>query len=120
MKIRPWRAFFLAAFIFALAGCQSAPPAFNFGAYSQAETLYEKKKFKEAIEKYDEYLQENPEGNMAVISAYYMAKSYEEIGQPDKAKAIYTDIITKHPGLVWANFAKERLEEISHHSQTSS
>ena len=93
-------------------GCQ-ARPSFSFGAYSEAEHLYEKGEYPKAIEKYEEYLRENPNGNMAVISQYYMAKSYEGMGERPKAEEIYRQITKEHPDLIWANFSKTRLEELA-------
>lgn len=95
-----------------LAGCHSTPEAFQFGAYSEAERLYAKEEYRKAIEKYEEYLGENPEGNLAVIAAYYMAKSYQALGQREPAAELYRKIVREHSKLVWAKFAKERLEEL--------
>ena len=111
--------FILTVFIFTLTACQT-PSSFNFGAYSEAERLYEKKKYKEAVTKYEEYLRENPEGNMSVISTYYLAKSHEALAQFDQAKALYEKIVREHPDLTWANFARERLVELSSQEAKSS
>lgn len=97
----------------ACAGCKSGPPGFDFGAYSEAERLYEEKKYPEAIAKYEEYLREKPGGNMAVIASYYKAKCHEELGQTGEARKLYDEIVHKHPGLVWADFSKARLVELS-------
>lgn len=97
--------------ILAGTGCRSSA-SFNFGAYSEAENFYEKGEYAKAAAKYEEYLRENPAGNMAVISRYYMAKSYEGMGQTDRAREVYNKIIKDSPDLIWAKFAKERLEEL--------
>jgi tetratricopeptide (TPR) repeat protein len=102
--------------LLAFLGCRSTP-AFNFGAYSEAERFYEKKEYEKAIAKYDQYIKENPEGNMAVIAHYYMAKSHEELGQPDPASTLYEKIIQDHPDLIWADFSKARLEELRGESE---
>lgn len=94
-----------------LAGCQTKP-SFDFGPYSEAERLYEKGKYKEAARKYEEYIQENPKGNMAAISAYYMGKCYEALGEPEKAKALYEGIVRKHGDLIWADFSRTRLLDL--------
>jgi tetratricopeptide (TPR) repeat protein len=97
--------------LFALSACRSTP-SFNFGAYSEAERLYEKKEYEKAIQKYQEYIRMNPEGNMTVISRYYMAKSHEGLGQTEQARALYEEILREHPDLIWADFSKARLEEL--------
>jgi len=93
------------------AGCRTSD-SFNFGAYSEAENFYEKGEYARAAAKYEEYLRENPGGNMAVISRYYMAKSYEGMGQADRAREIYEKIVKEAPELIWATFSRERLEEL--------
>ena len=109
MKARSLIAFL---FLLAFAGCQSQPPQFQFGAYSEAERCYEKKEYAKAIAKYQEYLRENQEGNMTVIARYYMAKSHEALGQTDEARSLYEKIMKEHPKLIWAEFSKSRLQEI--------
>ena len=95
-----------------LGGCRSTPAAFNFGPYSQAERFYEKKEYSKAIAKYEEYVHENPDGNLAVISYFYMAKSYESLGQKEKARELYQKISREYPNVVWTNFAKARLKQL--------
>lgn len=85
---------------------------FYFGNYSEAERLYGKGQYEKAIEKYQAYRDENPEGNLAVIAQYYIAKSYQALGKADEAKKQYHDIIQSHPDLVWANFSKTQLHEL--------
>ena len=92
-------------------GCHRSP-SFNFGAYTEAERLYEKGKYEKALIKYQEYLRDNPEGNMAVISEYYMAKSYDALGDTGRARELYEKVVKEHPDLVWAGFSKTRLEEL--------
>ena len=99
-------------------GCRRLSPSFNFGSYSEAEHFYEKGEYEKAIAKYEEYGRENPEGNMAIIAHYYEAKSYEGLGHKDKAVQIYGKIAKEHPDLIWANFSKDRLQELQ--AQSSS
>ena len=102
---------FVFLFLLNLAGCRSTP-AFNFGVYSQAERFYEKKQYSKAIAKYEEYVRENPDGNLAAISYYYTAKSYEGLGEREKAREIYQKIAKEYPNVVWADFATARLKEL--------
>ncbi len=85
---------------------------FYFGPYSEAEKLYSRGKYEKAIEKYQAYINENPEGNLAVISQYYMAKSHAALGHTDQAKTIFQDIVSKHSDLVWGKFAESQLKEL--------
>lgn len=91
--------------------CRSSP-GFDFGAYSAAEEFYERGEYRKAIEKYEEYVRENPEGNMAAIADYYRAKSYENLGEVDKARGLYAKVVKNHPAVIWANFSKTRLEKL--------
>lgn len=86
--------------------------SFYFGHYSEAEQLYGKGQYEKAIEKYQAYIDENPEGNLAVISRYYMAKSHAALGHTEEAKKLYEQIAEKYPDLVWANFSKTQLKEL--------
>ncbi len=115
MKITILRKNLWVLFLFlALTGCHRTrtTPSFNFGAYSEAEHSYQKGYYDKAVEKYKEYIRENPEGNMAVISEFYMAKSYEAMGQANEAQEIYEKIVKENPRLVWAEFSKTRLQEL--------
>ncbi len=92
--------------------CAKNPEAFYFGPYSEAEQLYNKEEYAKAIEKYQAYSDENPEGNLSVISQYYIAKSYRALGQADQAKDLFQKIMSQHPDLVWAHFAESQLKEM--------
>ena len=102
-----WILFFLLA-----SGCRHYP-SLHFGAYSEAEKFYEKGQYEKAIAKYEEFIRENPKGNMTVISYYYMAKSNEALRRYDEARRLYQKIINEYSGLVWVDFAKARLEEMT-------
>lgn len=96
-----------------LASCASKGPAhYYFGDYSEAERLYNKGEYEKAIDKYNAYLQENPEGNLAVIARYYIGKSYAALGDKERAKEVFNKIVAEYPDLVWANFAKNQLKEL--------
>jgi TolA-binding protein len=95
-----------------LASCAHNPESFYFGNYSEAERLYNKGKYQQAIEKYQAYLADNPVGNLAVISQYYIAKSYVALGKTDEAKPLFEKIVKDYPDVVWANFSKTQLNEI--------
>lgn len=98
--------------------CVRRSQNFYFGHYSDAERHYTKGEYDKAIEKYQAYRDENPEGNLAVIAQYYMAKSYQALGKTEEARAHYEEIKTTHPDLVWANFSETQLKELSKLSET--
>lgn len=97
-----------------LSGC--APKRtenFYFGKYSEAEKLYNAGQYEKAIEKYQTYREENPEGNLAVMAQYYIAKSYQALGKTDEAKKIFEEIKKNYPELPWANFSETQLKEMN-------
>ncbi|MBN1687865.1 MAG: tetratricopeptide repeat protein [Candidatus Omnitrophica bacterium] len=98
--------------VFILLSCARNPEHFYFGNYSQAERLYQKGEYERAIQKYQEYIDENPEGNLAVISLYYIARSHMALGHDEEARALFDEVSTKHPDLVWAHFSEMQLKEM--------
>ena len=108
-----WRNFLiLFALILLSFSCAHRPENFYFGNYSEAEQLYGRGEFDKAIQKYQAYIDENPEGNLAVIAQYYIAKSHAALGHLEDAKRIFKTIVEKHSDGVWANFSETQLKEI--------
>ena len=95
-----------------LISCARNPENFYFGDYSEAERLFKKGEHERAIQKYQEYIDENPEGNLAVISNYYIARSHLALERPEEAKEIFKEIRDEHPNLVWAHFSELQLKEM--------
>jgi len=93
-----------------LASCAFHSPSHSFGPYSEAETFYKKANYPKAIAKYQEYLAGSPQGNLAAISEYYIAKSYLASGDAAKAREGFKEVSEKFPKTSWAAFAKDQLE----------
>jgi len=93
-----------------MASCAFHPLKRSFGPYSDAETFYKKGNYPKAIQKYQEYLSGNPQGNLAAIAEYYIAKSYAASGDTAKARENFEQVVEKFPGTSWAEFSKEQLE----------
>ena len=85
---------------------------FYFGNYSEAEALYNAGQYEKAIQKYQSYIDENPEGNLALISQYYVGRSHAALDRLDEAKRIFQKIVAEHRDTVWANFSDSQLKEI--------
>ena len=102
----------LSAMVLGLMSCARNSENFYFGNYSEAEVLYNRGQYEKAIQKYQAYVDENPEGNMAIISKYYIAKSHAALGHYDDARSLYREIVEKHPDVVWANFSETQLKEL--------
>ena len=104
--------FVLACILLLFASCGKGPEHYYFGDYSEAERLYNREDYKKAIVKYQAYLDDNPEGNLAVISQYYIGRSYAALGRPDEAVKAFDKVVKDHPKTVWANFAEQQMKEI--------
>ena len=103
---------FLILSVFILSGCLHLPSRHDFGSYSNAEKFYAEGKYDKAIGSYKKYIDEQPDGNLAVISKYYIGKSHVALKQNLEAKAEFEAIINKHPDLIWAELSKEQLKHL--------
>ncbi len=97
---------------FILSGCLHMPTRHDFGSYSNAEKFYTEGKYDKAIDSYKKYIEEQPDGNLAIISQYYIAKSHVALNQKSEAKAEFEAIINKYPDLIWAELSKEQLKNL--------
>ena len=88
------------------------PARHNFGSYSNAEKFYAEGKYEKAIESYQKYIDEQPEGNLAIISQYYIAKSHVALKHNKEAKSGFEGIVQQHPELIWAELSKEQLKTL--------
>jgi TolA-binding protein len=95
-----------------LSGCLRSPARHQFGNYSNAEKYYAEGKYDKAIDSYRKYIDEHPEGNLAVIAEYYIAKSYAALNKDVEARTGFEAISNKYPDLIWAELSKEQLKEL--------
>ncbi|OGX14576.1 MAG: hypothetical protein A2351_01390 [Omnitrophica bacterium RIFOXYB12_FULL_50_7] len=93
-----------------LASCAFHSSSRSFGPYSEAENFYKNGNYPKAIEKYREYLAVNPQGNLAAIAEYYVAKSLVASGDTAKAIESFKQVVVQYPQTSWADFAEEQLE----------
>ena len=100
------------------ASCASCPSKNAFGPYSEAETFYGKGNYSKAIEKYGEYLSKNPQGSLAAVAQYYIAKSYIASKDSAKARASFEQVVKQYPQTSWAEFAKEQLKSWDEKAQS--
>ncbi|MGI6241271.1 MAG: tol-pal system protein YbgF [Candidatus Omnitrophica bacterium ADurb.Bin292] len=84
----------------------------SYGSYAEAEKAFSHGKYEKAITGYQDYLEQNPGSNMAVIAEYYIGKSYAAMGRTGEAEKVYRDVIEKYPKSSWADFSQKRLNEI--------
>jgi len=102
--------FAFAAIIFC--GCLHMPARHDFGNYSNAERFYSEGKYEKAIDSYQKYINEQPDGNLTIIARYYISKSHVALKQTDKAKSGFQSIIQQYPDLIWAELSKEQIKNL--------
>ena len=115
-KTRFFALFALLSLMFA--SCASGPSKHSYGPYSEAETFYKKGNYPKAIAKYQEYLTSNPQGSMAAIAEYYVAKSQLASGDRIKARENFERVMAQYPKTSWAAFSKEQLEMLQGPAQS--
>lgn len=103
----------LFAAVLILSGCMHGPARHQFGSYSDAEKYYAQGKYKKAIDAYADYIEDNPDGNLAVIAQYYIAKSHAMLGENAEAKSAFEKIASQYPDMIWAELSKEQLKNLS-------
>lgn len=79
----------------------------NF-AYYQLGIIYKEKfgKYKLAISKLNSLLESNPKDRLILPSKYYLYKTYDEIGDAEKANRWKNDILNNHPDSRYASILK--------------
>lgn len=105
--------FVLISILLISSGCIRMPSRHDFGSYSNAEKFYAEGKYEKAIESYQKYREDHPDGNLAIIAQYYIAKSHAALGQKKEAEAGFQSIIQQYPELIWAQLSKEQLKNLS-------
>ena len=92
---------------------RSAKPAKNAkGEFAEAEELFAKKNWKEAILSYERFRKANPKNKQAATATYKIGVSFQELGMKDEAKAFYEEVVSKHAGSPEANKAQQKLKAL--------
>ncbi len=106
----------MAITIFVFAGCATS----SFSAKSKAVNLYEngkklydKSSYTEAAANFETVVQNHSDSPMAPVAHYYLACSYRDNGQLDKAKASYQAIIDKYKTGIWVEAANKDLNTLN-------
>ncbi|HOW60055.1 MAG TPA: tetratricopeptide repeat protein [Candidatus Omnitrophota bacterium] len=95
------------------ASCAFHASEYYFGTYSEAEKLYHQGKYEAAIGKYQQYLNQNAQGNTRAIAEYYIAKSYLMLEKKGEAVAQFEKIMKDYPKTSWADFSKQQLQKLN-------
>ncbi len=80
--------------------------------YYNVQTLFDAKKYRETIELGEEFVNNYKRDILAVAINYYIAASYQKVGNLDKAEKVYKQILQTNPNDEWGKLAAVGLEEI--------
>ena len=67
------------------------------GLFLRGETLFNSKKYREAILDYDKIREKHPNSSFSVAALYKIALSFEGLGMPEDARAFYVELVDKYP-----------------------
>ena len=81
-------------------------------SFDQAQALFEKKNFQDAIFKYEEYRKQFPNGRNFAMATYRIGLSFEELGMKDEATGFYEELVAKFPKSKEAERAQGRLKKL--------
>jgi hypothetical protein len=79
---------------------------------ANAEDLFSKKKWKDAVLSYEHYRSQNPKGKSFATATYKIGVSFQEMGMNDDASAFYEEVISKFPQSKEAEKSEARLKKI--------
>jgi len=78
--------------------------------YRLAEASFNQKEFKEAAQRFQAVIDENPKSQWAAWALLRQGECFEEMDQPENAKIFYQDVINGYPKSKAAREAKEKLK----------
>ena len=81
-------------------------------SYLEAEDLFNKKQWQNAILAYEKYRSQNPNGQHWSDATFKIAASFQELRLNQEAKAFYTELINKKPNSPESRKAQTRLKEL--------
>ena len=76
------------------------------------ESYYSMDNFRSSIDEFEKLLKDYPNSEKRQGAYYKMARSYEELGQKNDAKATFQKLVDEFPGTLEAEQAKEKLKEL--------
>ena len=80
--------------------------------YYNVQTLFDAKKYKETIELGEVFVSNYQRDILTVAVHYYIAASYQKLGDLEKAEVVYKKIVQSNPDDEWGKLATVGLEEI--------
>jgi len=81
-------------------------------AYKQARKHYAKERYEQAIAAFRLVASRYEKSPLAAAAWYFVARSYEQLGQENKATAGYKRVVTDYPKTDWEALATEDLKRL--------
>ncbi len=85
----------------------------SMNPYDVGKGLYEKRKYSEAVEYFDMFLDEYPESSLAKVALYYKGHSYQQLKDHKRALQVYQQVLDKFEDDFWADLAAKRIVDIN-------
>jgi len=76
------------------------------------EAYYSEKRYKEAIETYQQVLDRYPKGNKVPSALLKQAGSFQQLGDATAARILYERLVESHPGSPQAQLAQKELKQL--------
>ncbi len=102
--------FILLGLVILFWGC--TPSRIYITGYGEGAELYGRGHYREAIPQFRQFIKNNPDSILAPVAQYYLAESHQKIGDIQKAKVFYQELIRKYSGSTWAGYAQEALKTL--------
>jgi tol-pal system protein YbgF len=89
-----------------------ASPRADNAQFWIGETYYLEKWYEKAILEYQKVIENYPSGNKVPAALLKQGLSFVNIGEPNNARLIFTELIAKYPGTNEASIAKSKLDAL--------
>ena len=81
--------------------------------YLEAENLFRKEQWQNAILTYEKYRSANPKGQHWPDATFKIGLSFERLSLQQEAKSFYTELVSKQPRTLEARKARARLQQLN-------
>ena len=81
--------------------------------YLEAEDLFRKEQWQNAILTYEKYRSKSPNGQHWPDATFKIGLSFEKLNLHQEAKSFYTELVSKQPKTLEARKARTRLQELN-------
>lgn len=81
-------------------------------AYDKGKRKYEREKYSEAIDYFQQAIKDCPENALIPVSMYFLGKTYEKMGNHDMAVSSYQKLIDRYNSGYWVKSARKNIKAI--------